>query len=319
MKQLDLPFSNDDASRRDSSALIRESFSHGKVSPESARLELEARYRAIFHETDEFDRRLVSYQGNKGEILHSWIKYREGFSAQPVETLLKKFNVQPGETVLDPFSGSATTLLVAKTLGINGIGIELLPVCHLAWDAKSHVFDYSLDELTEVLSLVRTLQPGPAKREFPHLVITESAFSPEAENDLMFYTELFETGAFSDETKILLRLVLTSILEEVSYTRKDGQYLRWDSRADKVRRRNAQRISEGKPPIKSMIKGEIPSVQQTLVNALEAIIEDIEEIQSRHPVNGKQQVLKGNTLEVLPTLESDLYSKPSLRTKGIDQ
>lgn len=307
MRQHTLPFGYDDP-RRPVHSLSRTSFSHEGVSPEAARVELERRYKDLLQETDEFDRRLVSYQGNKGELLHSWIKYREGFSAQLVETLLRKFNVQPGETVLDPFAGSATTLLAAKMLGINGVGIELLPVCHLAWDAKSLAFEYSLDELNEALSLIRATVSGPASRKFPHLVITESAFPPEAENDLMFFTEMFETSSFSAETKTLLRLVLTGILEEVSYTRKDGQYLRWDSRAEKVERRNKARASNGRPPIKGMNKGELPSVKQALIQALCSITEDLEEIHRRQRVNGAQHLIKGNTLEVLPTLESDQFA-----------
>jgi len=34
---------------------------------------------------------------------------------------------KPGDTVLDPFSGSGTTLRVAHSMGRNGVGIELLP------------------------------------------------------------------------------------------------------------------------------------------------------------------------------------------------
>ena len=39
-------------------------------------------------ETTQFNRKLVSFQASKYEILHSWLKYREGFSPRLVDTLL---------------------------------------------------------------------------------------------------------------------------------------------------------------------------------------------------------------------------------------
>jgi hypothetical protein len=87
MRQLRLPLDYDN------SHLIRTSFSHGDVSLQTERQAIEERYGRYLEPTDEFNRRLVSYQGNKGEILHSWIKYREGFSAQLVERLIQMLGI----------------------------------------------------------------------------------------------------------------------------------------------------------------------------------------------------------------------------------
>ena len=111
---------------------VRSTFSHDGLCGEDARTDLEERYSHLLEETDTFNRQLVSFQANKTEVLHSWMKYREGFSASLIESLITELNIAPGDTVLDPFAGSATTLLVAKMLGVNAVGIELLPHCHLA-------------------------------------------------------------------------------------------------------------------------------------------------------------------------------------------
>lgn len=291
-----------------SPTMTRVAFSHDNVSPQAARIALEQRYADLLQEADDFDRKQVSYQGNKGEVLHSWIKYREGFSAQLVEKLIKEFGIQPGDTLLEPFSGSATTLLVAQIMGINAVGIEILPVCHLAWEAKSYAYEYDLQELRALLVQIQDMEPAPAKRAFPHLAITETAFPPEHENDLMFFTDWVEQLNTSPSAKILLRLVLNSILEEISYTRKDGQFLRWDYRSEKVQGRNKTRHIQGKSLIKAMDKGDLHGVKEAILTALRAIIKDIERIQHFSSKQSQQRLLKGSALEILPTLEADQFT-----------
>jgi DNA modification methylase len=288
--------------------LKRTAFSHDGGCPEDARIALEERYGHLLKETDEFNRQLVSFQANRTETLHSWIKYREGFSADLVEILIGKFGIGPGDTILDPFAGAGTTLLTAKMLGIDGIGIELLPHCHLAWEAKSRAFDYDLGELREIRRMVKEESPPPANGKFPHLTITQSAFPEQTERNLMAYTHWIETLDASEDAKILCRLILTSILEQISYTRKDGQYLRWDSRAQKIIKRNKKRIAEGKRPVRGIHKGELPNVQDAFVEALSKIILDVMELQRELPPPSQQKLIEGNTLYVLPEMEENQFS-----------
>jgi len=305
--QLDL-FATDNLTVQASDDLTTGSFSHGNVCTEQERLALETRYACLLEETDEFSRKLVSYQGNKGELVHGWIRYKEGFSAQLVATLIQKFGIAPGNSLLDPFAGSATTLLVAKSLGIDAVGIELLPVCHLAWEAKSLVFDYDLSELRESQSLLIETEAERATRQFPHIPITEGAFPPDTESDLMFYSDWCETLAVSTSTKTLCKLLLSSILEEISYTRKDGQYLRWDHRSPKVQRRNQIRLAEGKKPIKEVDKGPLPTVKEALIEALDVVIADVAKLQRLTFRESHQELIKGNTLFILPALAPEQFA-----------
>jgi len=300
-----LSFFEDTKTRKN---LVRNKFSHGGVSAEAARLALEDKYAPIFEETDKFNRQLVSFQTSKTEVLHSWMKYREGFSSSLVELLLTELGIEPGDTILEPFAGSATTLLVAKMLGVNAIGVELLPHCHLAWEAKSKAFDYDVAELRHVRGLIEQNDPPPATTEFSHLTITETAFPPQAEKDLMAYTVWFETLAVSQPTKLLCKLILTSLLEEISYTRKDGQYLRWDGRAEKIRQNNKKRLAQGKKPIQGIDKGDLPPVKQVLLEKLNKIIIDVAKLQRDPPVPSQQTLIEGNTLYTLPTLTANQFA-----------
>jgi len=284
-------------------------FSHERVCDDSERLSLERRYRQLFTQDDRFNRKVVSFQANKDELVHSWLKYREGFSSVLVETLLKDFNLKQGDAVLDPFAGSATTLLVAKTLGINATGIEILPNCHLAWEAKSKFAEYDISELKEIFGQLINSEPGLATRPFPHITITETAFPPETENAVMWYTDWFDNLLISDNAKVLCKLILTSILEDVSYTRKDGQYLRWDRRSEKLRERNIIREAQGKKLIGGIDKGELPGVKESLIRVFSDVISDIEFLKTRFSQNGThQELIQGSTLEVLPTISENTFS-----------
>ena len=288
--------------------LSRDSFSHDRVCDETARITLEENYGYLLEETNDFNRQLVSFQANKTEILHSWIKYREGFSANLVDLLIKKFELEPGDVILDPFAGSCTTLLVVEMRSISAVGIELLPHCHLAWNAKSQAFEYDINELSHIREVViQTTKPASTK-PFNHLTITKTAFPKQAEDDLMGYTELFKRLDISKNAKTLCQFILTSILEEISYTRKDGQYLRWDGRAEKIREHNRNRVSKGKKPIKGINKGDLPSVKEAFLRKLDKIIDDVGELQKDRPLPSYQKLIEGNTLFELPKMAANQFS-----------
>lgn len=288
--------------------LVRDNFSHDGVCAEDARITLEDRYGYLLEETDLFNRKLVSFQANKTEVLHSWIKYREGFSASLIEILIKQFGLGPTDTIIDPFAGSCTTLLVAKMLGINAVGIELLPHCHLAWDAKSQAFDYDLNELRNIYRMIDEKTPPATKEGFPHLTITETAFPTQTEQDLMAYTHWIKRLNVSKNAKILCEMILTSILEDISYTRKDGQYLRWDERAQKILEHNERRKAQGKRELRGIHKGELSSVKQALTRSLKKIISDVEKLQKDPPSASYQNLIEGNTLYVLPEMDANQFA-----------
>lgn len=288
--------------------ISRESFSHGGIAPENARLDLELNYKSILEETTKFNRKLVSFQASKDEILHSWLKYREGFSPQLVDGLLDEFGVQMGERILEPFAGSATTLLVAMMRGIDATGIEILPHCHLAWQAKSRIAEYSVDELESIAQEVAKITFPSTPHKFPHLPITAGAFSEETENELMALTHWIEASSISDNARCLCRLVVTSILESISLTRKDGQYLRWDRRSKKVQERNRRRKAQGKKSSTGIDKGILPNVREAFQNAFQEVIRDIRVLKGQTYPHSQQELLEGSALFVLPTMSEEQFA-----------
>lgn len=64
---------------------------------------------------------------------------------------------EPGETILDPFMGSGTTILAANELGRNGIGIEINPDYYTI--AERRIRD-SRKQMILPLRTIRNVNPG---------------------------------------------------------------------------------------------------------------------------------------------------------------
>ena len=287
--------------------LTSHEFSHGGFCPQQERLNLEIQFKDLLSETPDFNRQQVSFQANKKALIHNWIKYKEGFSAKLVEKFIDEFNVKKGHTILEPFSGSGTTLLVAKMRGINAVGFELLPNCQLIWEAKKHTFNYSLDELQWIRTMMKSTAVKKSIRAFPHIEITKGAFPRQTENEIMFYSDFIETLLIAEEAKVLMKLILARGLADVSYTRKDGQYLRWDARSPKFNKRNEARITKGMAPLSGMDKGEIQDFKSAFLSRFDEIFRDIKILQDEQMVRSRQTLISKSVLFGLPELENDTF------------
>ena len=81
------------------------------------------------------------------QFLTHWIyPYKGKFHPQMIRALLNIIKVKAGETLLDPFVGSGTAILEAQLLSINGIGIDISPLCVLISRVKTE----SIDAIEEI-------------------------------------------------------------------------------------------------------------------------------------------------------------------------
>lgn len=67
---------------------------------------------------------------------HDWYRFVLSFPPHLVREYISLFSLRPGQTILDPFCGTGTTLVEAKRQGINSIGIEANPVANFASTVK---------------------------------------------------------------------------------------------------------------------------------------------------------------------------------------
>jgi DNA modification methylase len=250
-------------------------------------------------------RKLVSFQANKGRTYYRWYKYKEAFSADLVEYLFRKYSVIKGK-ILDPFAGSGTALFACSALGYNAEGIELLPIGQKI--IKANVLARGADKQNILLGLESWVLQKPWNTEgevknFEVLRITDGAYPQKTHHKIGRY--LNELEYERPETKEILLFALLCVLESISYTRKDGQYLRWDYRAG---RRTGKSLFD---------KGNILPFDEAIVQKLNEIKADINLGDDKHDMFlfmredievGEVNLLEGSCLDVLPKLESTAYS-----------
>ena len=247
---------------------------------------LARRFSRCLSTNESYCRRLVSYQNNYGAPGLRWMKYKEGFSTQLVADLVRQ---EEPRTVLDPFAGICTTPLVASGRGSRAMGIEIMPVGILTGSAiaeaanglSKHKFGV---EGAALLDEVRAAHDPMDGNAFPHVRITEGAFSSETEAEIA-RARGFLASAEDSGHRSLLNLACISVLEEASYTRKDGQYLRWDRRA---RRRLRSSVD----------KGPVSRFSDALERRLIEIQEDVDALKGLYG-GGHPDLVMGSCLELL--------------------
>jgi hypothetical protein len=90
-----------------------------------------------------------------------WFNLKEAYSSLLVNRLMKRFGVEPGGWIFEPFLGSGTTLVAAMRSGVNGVGIEVNPFLHLL--SRTKVAGHDLKEIKEkareLIRWSRSLEP----------------------------------------------------------------------------------------------------------------------------------------------------------------
>ena len=74
--------------------------------------------------------------------VHEWYRFVLSFPPHLVQDYLNRFGMHSGDTVLDPFAGTGTTLVECKKQGIASVGIESNPMAQFASSVK---LDWSAD------------------------------------------------------------------------------------------------------------------------------------------------------------------------------
>src|SRR3989344_2903040 len=159
-------------------------------------------------------RELATFVPNKTQPIYNWFYYKEGFAKEFVEKLIEMFGLKEGDTVLDPFCGSGTTLLDCKQNNINSIGLDVLPTAVFASQVKT--INYSTEELREEAKMLFRRKFRKLEWEFPKIM--RGMINKYALDDIAFFSSMID----GLRNKDFFTLALLNASIKVSWAWKDG-------------------------------------------------------------------------------------------------
>jgi DNA modification methylase len=167
-------------------------------------------------------RNYVTAQLPRKQPIYNWFVFPHSFSKELVHWLIERFNIPEGGLVCDTFVGAGTTILACKERGINAWGYDLLPLSVMVTNTK--VANYRLTSLRALWERI----DSDVSQEAPAIDIPliNRAFSPAVRNRLHGILNQIQEIVPDGPDRNFFHLALLSILERVSYTRKDGGWLK---------------------------------------------------------------------------------------------
>lgn len=169
----------------------------------------------------------VHFQNAYQTPVQRWFPYREGYSTKLVNTFLKELKITGN--VFDPFSGSGTTLLAARTNELPSIGIDVNPISVLVAKAENENYsDTDTQTLKAEIEKLKSISKSKKIFQTP-FELADKVFNSEILQTLLqlkFYIKKIE----NEKIKNLFFVAWLSIIEEVSNIKKEGNGIKYKNR-----------------------------------------------------------------------------------------
>lgn len=169
---------------------------------------------------------LVNFKKNQNEIIHRWFNIKEGYSKALIFKLIDDLKIKQNDFIVDFFNGSGTTSLAAKERGFPYYGFEVNPFLFLL--SKVKINDYSKRDIENIIiykkELIKDYKKVKNTKEVK-LSIIKNVFKENLIDILKTRTLILEIKDIKIRNFFLI--ALTTILEDVGYSKKDGNGLKY--------------------------------------------------------------------------------------------
>lgn len=161
----------------------------------------------------------------------NWFTYPAGFSYKAVKYSIQEEKLGAGSVIYDPFMGSGTTNLVAKTMGINSIGVEAHPFvqpiakCKLNWDINEKNIQENLEIIKSIISNDKNddnMIEDIINKEFPELIL--KCYLPKTLYEIMLIRNHIRQIK-DEDISLFMRVALIATLRDVSIAATGWPYI----------------------------------------------------------------------------------------------
>lgn len=166
-------------------------------------------------------------------LTHSLHPYPAKFPPQLPRTILSRFGTV-GQMVLDPFCGSGTTLVEARLLGFNAIGVDVNGLSSLLSQVKATpLSDREIKEVKDFIGFIENEELNWLKHrpviEVKSIEGLEHWFQYNVAEELTYLLDLI-SGVYSENARNFLKIVVSSIIVRVSNQDSDTRFVAKDKK-----------------------------------------------------------------------------------------
>ena len=168
-------------------------------------------------------------------LTHCFHEYKGRFYPQLAKSLVNYSGTKKGETLLDPFCGSGTSLVESYLFGLNAFGTDINPVAYLIAKSKIRSLFIEHKELNETTKEFLEIKEFILDDIYEYfgdnldIEYLKNWFPSENLKKVLFLLKKFDSQS-SEDIKLLLKVTLSNSLRNFSY--QDPSQLRIRRRKD---------------------------------------------------------------------------------------